>query len=409
MFKIRFQFERKLDNAEIFTFFLFKFIMLLQFIVFFVKFQDKNFVILSLGVFLGITFICSKAGIIRLYKDMNYTLWYGFFIILGLLSLIWCLSRNYAIASIKYCIVNLLFTYVIINYATNVNKIMEIMKMYIVGALIMGLSAVYGYDFSGISSKFGENIGVHFNAIALTSAFAAVFSYYLCLELKKKIYLLWAFLLACVVIIPGSRKALLIMISGIIILSIIKFGIKRIYIVLPIIILFLYYFNYLINTNEYLYKMIGSRLGNLLYVFQDDVSSVDDASLIERRYYIELAIDLFKRKPILGWGIHNFAAYLERIGYDHVAYCHNNWLEVLSNLGIIGFVAYYSMYVKLFVSFVKNKRKELVHFLGIMLLLLLTVFEYGLVDYYMPQFQIIIAIIYVIMTRIKGEKKSEVI
>ncbi len=71
-----------------------------------------------------------------------------------------------------------------------------------------------------------------------------------------------------------------------------------------------------------------------------------DESINERQYFIRKAQELFMQHPIAGAGSNGFAAYMTEINYSHKAYCHNNFWEILSTLGLIGFLIYYYMHAK---------------------------------------------------------------
>lgn len=70
---------------------------------------------------------------------------------------------------------------------------------------------------------------------------------------------------------------------------------------------------------------------------------------------METAWKMFSQKPILGWGWNAFAI-LAGYGY----YCHNNYLEIMVSMGIVGFLIYYAMPMTLLAGSImqtdKNKR-----------------------------------------------------
>lgn len=67
---------------------------------------------------------------------------------------------------------------------------------------------------------------------------------------------------------------------------------------------------------------------------------VDDASLNLREAMLSDAYRLWKEKPLTGWGLAQF----RYIG-GHDMYSHNNYLELLVDGGILGFVLYYLFYL----------------------------------------------------------------
>lgn len=97
-----------------------------------------------------------------------------------------------------------------------------------------------------------------------------------------------------------------------------------------------------LRNNEALYNLIGIRMEHLFQFFTG--SSKGDGSIRERLYFMESAWNLFLSHPVLGIGLNNFSVYLSSIGYGNAVYSHCGFLEILSTLGITGFLIYYSMY-----------------------------------------------------------------
>lgn len=98
----------------------------------------------------------------------------------------------------------------------------------------------------------------------------------------------------------------------------------------------------LIFKVDALYRIIGHRVEQMFsYLFSGEST---DESMLSRGKMIVQAWDAFKNAPVLGHGMHSFSF----ITY-YKSYSHNNYVELLSGLGLIGFLLYY---VPLF-SFVK--------------------------------------------------------
>ncbi len=70
-----------------------------------------------------------------------------------------------------------------------------------------------------------------------------------------------------------------------------------------------------------------------------------DASTTARIMLMKHTVQSIKNNPVFGNGINATRSYLEQIGWNHVTYAHNNYLEILSASGIIGFVLFYSNHV----------------------------------------------------------------
>ncbi|MDQ1339272.1 MAG: hypothetical protein QG567_424 [Campylobacterota bacterium] len=77
-----------------------------------------------------------------------------------------------------------------------------------------------------------------------------------------------------------------------------------------------------------------------------------DYSTEERQNFIELGLQLLGDRPLFGYGIDNFRIF-------GGTYSHNNFIELLVGVGIIGAIAYYSMYAGLIVKVLKMDGGEL--------------------------------------------------
>ena len=90
----------------------------------------------------------------------------------------------------------------------------------------------------------------------------------------------------------------------------------------------------LVMNVDALYQAVGVRIESLFDFFEGDLEA--DASANTRLLMIETAYKMFQEKPMLGYGLNTFS---KITSFD--AYAHNNYVELLANLGLIGFLIYY--------------------------------------------------------------------
>lgn len=76
--------------------------------------------------------------------------------------------------------------------------------------------------------------------------------------------------------------------------------------------------------------------------------NVKEGSLNERAAMISDAIGFWREKPITGWGTDQF-----RYISDYNTYSHNNYVELLSNNGVIGIVLYYLILLLILISAIR--------------------------------------------------------
>ncbi len=230
------------------------------------------------------------------------------------------------------------------------------------------------------TERVGEAIGVQFNSLGMRTAVAAFVSLLLFWETKNVLYLVFIVPSALISFFSGSRKAFLILVVSItLFMAFVNRGFRAVRNVLIVCaILFAVYL--LVMTNEDLYHILGRRLENLFSYFFGEGTT--ETSSLEREFYRNYARQMWGQSPVVGWGFNQFAAQMLAINYSHVAYSHCNYWELLSCLGIVGFLLYYGFYLYLAKRLVrKAPRKDPLVLFAIVLLVVLVVMEYGFVAF----------------------------
>ena len=133
-----------------------------------------------------------------------------------------------------------------------------------------------------------------------------------------------------------------------------------------------------IMTNKVAYDIIGRRFESLFDILSGGVSKINEGSYYERQALYDLAIELFTSHPVIGVGIDaysSFAAISIRNTFSH-----NDYLQLLSCVGIVGFSLYYAQHVYLMKRFRYLEKMEFAVCLTLFVMLL--VFHMTVVFYY---------------------------
>lgn len=230
------------------------------------------------------------------------------------------------------------------------------------------------------TERVGEAIGVQFNLLGMRTAVAAFISLFLFWETRNVLYLVLIAPSALVSFFSGSRKAFLILVASVTLFMIfVNRGFRAVRNILIVcVVLFAIYL--LVMTNEDLYHVLGRRLKNLFsYVLGEGTT---ETSSLEREFYRNYARHMWEQSPVVGWGFNQFAAQMLAINYPHVAYSHCNYWELLSCLGIVGFLLYYGFYLYLAKQLIrKASRKDPLVLFALVLFAVLVVMEYGFVAF----------------------------
>lgn len=209
-------------------------------------------------------------------------------------------------------------------------------------SLLAILSLLLSFNFiaNGTVNEQGRfSLGINANVMGMNAAYLFGIMLYGAKESqwKKWYWTMLAVMLAVIALLTGSRKALvmLLIFSFAYIFmwkrekNFVKFfgrilGVAAVCTALI----------FLLMKVEVLYNSIGNRLESLYLQW---VSGGDaDASAITRERMVEIGIELFRKDPLLGFGHNAFKLYS---GY--FTYSHNNYIELMCSLGVIGLAIYY--------------------------------------------------------------------
>ena len=190
------------------------------------------------------------------------------------------------------------------------------------------------------------------------------------------------------IIATGSRKGLIMPLVAIGIFLIVRSGFDANKIIKNVCIFFLgvVFLIYVLIQNPEL----SSRLGIVVRMILGG-SALDESSAL-RMAFIKLAKSMFISRPLLGCGINTFASQC-MIKYGKFYYSHNNFFEILSGVGAIGFILYYWFYGYSIYKFCILKNKNDFYILGLSIWLTLTFFEYGIVTYSIQLYPILLIIL----------------
>lgn len=138
-----------------------------------------------------------------------------------------------------------------------------------------------------------------------------------------------------------------------------------------------------------LYNTIGFRMESLINLFTGHGLDSYDMGRQEMIYY---GLNFWAQKPLFGYGINNYQILYAGISGRYV-YSHNNYIEILVNVGMIGFVAYYAYYIYLLRKLWNKKGNSLnLRNFFIAYVICLLPFELGAITYNFTFIQLFLAL-----------------
>lgn len=304
-------------------------------------------------------------------------------------SSLWAISSKDVITKTFTFIQILLCMSIVYNHFSkfkDVNQLLLILKW---SSYIISIYSLifYGYDFIVSMMKSGiriDNTYTNINTIGMLSSIGMVIKVDEIIKNKRVgldiIFCIPSFIM---IIATQSRKALLMLIVGILLVVIFQNIENKNFIrnIIKIIIILLFAFLLIKSlSNIPVFDGINQRMDYLMAMFtgKGDIG----ASARLRQKMINLGIETFKNNPIFGIGIgcpHILAA--NKLNYD--AYLHNGFVEILAAGGIVGFIIYYGAYLYLFINYFNlRKYKDENYKICLVLLILFLFRDYAMVAIY---------------------------
>lgn len=277
---------------------------------------------------------------------------YIFFLLSCMISVTYSFAQKDSLAKIKTIFILLLFLFALTEFLRNTENIFFMLRAVALSAIIAGIYLLVKSDWATGSRMTGV-IGDS-NQVGAYLAYSLTVLMYC--HKRKLIPAFICFpatiLMLSVSILSGSRSSTVITLFSIgafVILTVKKNKFKPLKLLSLFIfgILILLIIFHLIMTNELLYKIIGSRFVSFFEIMSGGNSSINENSIIERTLMRDLAFQKFTESVgtfFGGNGIGYFSAYYLSLG-GRYCFCHNNYVELLSGVGIIGTVFYYFPYI----------------------------------------------------------------
>ena len=323
----------------------------------------KKYAILFLIIFSAIEGLkIIKKGKIVLCKPM---IAYVLFTVFCFISSIWAINPVYSISKSGRIAFGSVFLFLGFNYFLNTeNGTKKLLYIIMFSGIVF---AFYILKYYGIGLYFrlllkGRRVGsdiANVNAIGLKTATSFIICIFLGLANKKKIYYLLSILPFIVSLGTGSKKILIMIVLGFFLLlnnekgyiknykQLIKFIITIVLILgIAILIMKLQYFETIFNRTKVMWNSFRNA----------DYDSNSSTGL--RKAFIEKGFKSFLEHPFTGIGIGNTSYITKEVRADYLGYLHNNYIELLASVGLIGFLLYYYNYYYIIKLYLKNRKEK---------------------------------------------------
>lgn len=237
------------------------------------------------------------------------------------------------------------------------NNVNPILKIIMWSNYLVVFYFIYMYGLGDIlhtiilKSRVSNDL-INANTLGLCAAQSIILTIYYMIYEKKYLLVGLTIPSLMVMVASGSKKAFILLLGSIVLMYILKSNkkkeIQRKKIIITLALLFL---ATLVISTLPIFDGIVDRFEKLFLALSS--SGYGDSSSLERINLIKIGWKLFLDNPIVGVGINNPQLYTYPIYGIKGYYLHNNYIEILAGSGILGFVAYYWIYVFLIKRYIK--------------------------------------------------------
>ena len=329
-------------------------------------------------------------------KITAYSIGYLVFGILGAISFFYALDSDYVFSDLYLIFVALILTFSFIQYVQDYSGFVRIFSFYAYLPIFLVLFFYTSGTFANPGQRLGNYEFGNANNLAIAMMISLCCVLWFLVNAKRKYFLLniiCAIVFLYVISLSGGRKYLLIPFIFLLLVLIFNYWNNKPKLILYGIVFALILFAgiWAVINIPVLYNKVGIRYEGLLNFAEGDLFNTDSSTLI-RAMMIENGWRWFLQQPLQGYGLNNFGVLISGFIGWHV-YAHNNFIELMVDLGAVGLILYYSLYVYIIAKLfcIKNDVTGIRNFfLAFMLALLF--FEIGAVTYQLYIIQIFVGL-----------------
>lgn len=303
---------------------------------------------------------------------------------------------------------NLLVYFCLLSLVINSGLESSIFKIYVFASLIMsGFFLLFAFSngslFSGrlgsdiIVRIFGVTMTYNSNSIASFATLSLAMILFGKTGIKRTFTFALLIVFVAVILLSGSRRGLILLVFLLVCRFLWNASVGTAIIRIPLFaIVFLLLFLIVTKVPAF-YQIIGNRMESFFTFLK---TSEGESSIMSRSALIDEAIYVLKRSPFIGVGLANFQSYANATYYTH-----NDYLELLSGVGIFGLVLCYIPKLSVFFGLIKNKPKE--YRVYIILIIMSFISSLLNVSYYKREDWIIFVFAVAAILNSKGRKQNE--
>ena len=349
-------------------------------------------------------------------KLSKFHLWGFCFAVYCLLSSLWAVNPGYSLSKGLTIIQIIVCMSVLYNHYCKDFQSKPLLSILEYSGYMIALYYISFFGLSSIKSSLFlgsrmENAFANANTIGMACAISFILSIYTMLYKNKKIIVKLPFIVLALLIVAAtaSRKALVMIIIGVLLLFLFKYASRNIIktILRSLLICGLLGTIFITVLSLPIFDGLNHRMEGLIATITG-TGSVDNSTYL-RQQFIKIGLEQFFETPLFGIGIDNARLLLlQHFGYT--TYLHNNYVELLASSGIVGVSLFYSIYAYILYKLKFNWSNYTYEKIAVLLLILLMLaMDFGVVSYYSKStyFYIMVFYLYVKYSARRRRNKDE--
>ena len=299
---------------------------------------SENMVSLSLYGFIAVSVVSML--IHRYITIEKHIKWYACFGICCLLSCMYSPSFSVSFNSFIGVFKVLIYLFMLFEIVSSEKRINLLILVNSLSAFLIILFLIANNQFV-VEERLGQSLTGNtniFSSLIMIGAISSIFLFIKSSNFWGKIFLIIVFILQeYALALSGGRKFFIVPIMLLCAMLVFKSdnsGRKRVFRNIGIVLLIISGVFWAVFNVPAIYNQVGVRLEGLFDAFSNNGNG--EASALIRKEMIITGFNGWKSSPLWGFGINSFV-----LKTSFGAYSHNNYIELLFDLGLIGFSIYY--------------------------------------------------------------------
>ncbi len=264
--------------------------------------------------------------------------WSLAFIFLSAISVLYANNSAIAFNRLKSAIQVLVFANLVLPYMKESEEsYLKFLVLFLLATFVVILRLIISTPINVFFiTRLGETISINPNTVGYIFSIAIIITLFIGWRYKHWQFYIPIPLLLYLALYTGSRKVFILLFIGLFLLVLLFQKTMKSTIIASILTLIALVFGVIaLFSIESLRNVFGQRFLNMI---SELLGSGADESTSIRMGMLKSGLSMFSQKPIFGWGL---GAFTDLGGFE--TYSHNNYLELLVAVGIVGTLVYYSL------------------------------------------------------------------